>query len=78
MGSPTIVCPVQVLFDSPSNATLPVSPPAASLPANVTAAQCSERQDCYFGTSFSKPLQYMFLYHFYGLLWANQVISAFG
>ena len=69
---------MQGLFDSPSNTTALASPPAMSFPANETAAQCSERSDCYFGTSFSKPLQYMFIYHFYGLLWANQFISGFG
>ena len=70
--------PLQVLYDSPSNTTAAVSPPAQLLPANLTSAECSERPDCYFGASFSKPLQYMFIYHFYGLLWANQFNSAFG
>lgn len=72
------VCALQVLFDSPSTTTAPAPPPSAPLPAGLTDAQCAERGDCYFGTSFSRPLQYMFLYHFYGLLWANQFISAFG
>lgn len=68
-----------MLFDSPANSTAALPAPVLpDFPANITATECSERPDCYFTPSFSRPLQYMFIYHFFGLLWANQFIAGFG
>ena len=72
----------QVLYDTVNGtAALPTPPalaPASALGANVTAAECAADPRCYYAVSWDRTLQYMFIYHFFGLLWGHQFIAGFG
>ena len=52
--------------------------PAASAVANLTAAECAADPRCYYAVTWNRMLQYMFIYHFFGLLWGHQFIVGFG
>jgi len=56
----------------------PALPPASALGANVTAAECAADPRCYYAVGWDRTLQYMFIYHFFGLLWGHQFIAGFG
>jgi solute carrier family 44 (choline transporter-like protein), member 2/4/5 len=40
---------------------------------NMTAA-CSADPNCYITYEWDNKMKYAFLYHFFGLLWTNQVL----
>lgn len=50
----------------------------APLPANITREECAMDSTCYYGIQWDSTLKYMFLYHLFGILWANQFIVGFG
>ena len=72
------------LYDTVNGtAVLPALPalppaPAAGAALNVTAAECAADPRCYFAVSWNRTLQYMFIYHFFGLLWGHQFIVGVG
>lgn len=69
---------MQVLFDlnGNSSAAAPPPPPAAPADANITYtdAECANNPNCYYAVNWDRQLQYLFIYHFFGLLWTNQFI----
>ena len=62
---------------SPPPPTPPPPPPPAGA-APLTDADCANNPTCYYTTVWNKKLEYLFIYHFFGLLWTNQFIVAFG
>ena len=67
---------VQALYDpGTTNFASAPAPVLPRFPANITFAECAQRADCTFSIEFSKTLQGMFAYHFFGLLWTNQFIT---
>ena len=70
---------LQALFDnSSSTAPPPPPPPAANSTTNFTDAECANNPNCYYAIVWDKKLEYLFIYHFFGLLWTNQFIVGFG
>lgn len=75
---------MQALYDTVNGtAVVPALPalppaPAASAVANVTAAECAADPRCYYAVTWNRTLQYMFIYHFFGLLWGHSFIVGFG
>ena len=71
--------PLQALFDNSSGtAPPPPPPPAANSTTNFTDAECANNPNCYYAIDWDKKLEYLFIYHFFGLLWTNQFIIGFG
>ncbi|KAK9842492.1 hypothetical protein WJX81_002530 [Elliptochloris bilobata] len=75
---------LSALYDTVNGtAVVPASPalppaPAAGAALNVTAAECAADPRCYYAVSWNRNLQYMFIYHFFGLLWGHQFIAGLG
>ena len=75
---------MQVLYDTVNGTVVvpaaPALPPAPepSAVANVTAAECAADPRCYYAVTWNRTLQYMFIYHFFGLLWGHSFIVGFG
>ena len=72
---------LQGLYDSSSGSSPPPSPPPPPPPAGAAALSdvtCANNPSCYYDTDWDKQLQYLFIYHFFGLLWTNQFIVGFG
>lgn len=41
------------------------------------ALACANDPNCYISYKWNDTLKYMFIYHFFGLLWTNQFIVGF-
>ncbi|GMH42049.1 hypothetical protein BSKO_09968 [Bryopsis sp. KO-2023] len=54
------------------------TPASATVPVNITREECALDGNCYYGVEWDNTLKYMFLYHLFGILWANQFIVGFG
>ncbi|KAK9804898.1 hypothetical protein WJX72_010746 [[Myrmecia] bisecta] len=66
------------LTTASTSAPPPPPPPPPAAAKVLTDAQCADDPDCKFDLTWDKSLQYMFIYHFFGLLWTNQFIVGFG
>ena len=75
---------MQGLYDTVNGTAVvpavPALPPAlaAGALANMTAAECAADPRCYYAVTWNQTLQYMFIYHFFGLLWGHSFIVGFG
>jgi len=49
-----------------------------TITANITREECALDPHCYYSVEWESSLKYLFLYHFFGLLWTNQFIVGFG
>lgn len=73
----------QALYDAASSGASPPppSPPPPPPPAgaaDLSDAACANNPTCYYTMEWDKKLEYLFIYHFFGLLWTNQFIVGFG
>ncbi len=74
---------LQALYDAASSGASPPppSPPPPPPPAgaaDLSDAACANNPTCYYTMEWDKKLEYLFIYHFFGLLWTNQFIVGFG
>ncbi len=74
---------LQALYDAASSGASPPppSPPPPPPPAgaaDLSDAACANNPTCYYTMVWDKKLEYLFIYHFFGLLWTNQFIVGFG
>lgn len=74
---------LQALFDTATSGASPPppSPPPPPPPAGAAALSdidCANNPSCYYTMVWDKKLEYLFIYHFFGLLWTNQFIVGFG
>ncbi|KAL3136905.1 hypothetical protein ABBQ32_006513 [Trebouxia sp. C0010 RCD-2024] len=82
-GSAATALTISGLYDTPPSGASPPppSPPPPPHPAGaapLSDASCANNPSCYYDTDWDKQLQYLFIYHFFGLLWTNQFIVGFG
>lgn len=59
--------------------TRPPPPPFPPSPgySDERAYYCGQDPNCYLSYDWNTNLKYAFIYHFFGLLWTNQVIIGF-
>ncbi|DBA72774.1 hypothetical protein WJX79_010106 [Trebouxia sp. C0005] len=74
---------ISALYDAASSGASPPppSPPPPPPPAgaaDLSDAACANNPTCYYTMEWDKKLEYLFIYHFFGLLWTNQFIVGFG